>query len=201
MNTMRTAKSDTSFRFCSSGRISAPSEQRYPVRLSHWLPLQLVVALVLCAGISSSSYAQADDQQQKLESLLRRLPAADANNDGKLSREEAKVYNAAHPELRRNRSTDGKGNEREAKLVDDAVLELYEPGEFEGVKYRLLKPIDLTKNPDEKYPLILSLHGAAGTGHDNVRNLREWNTVMARPITALRTFTMGVLLLTSHLTQ
>ena len=64
--------------------------------------------------------------------------------------------------------------------VGAAVLELYEAREFKGVKYRLLKPIDLAKNPDQKYPMILSLHGAGGTGNDNVRNLREWNTTLAQ---------------------
>ena len=48
------------------------------------------------------------------------------------------------------------------------------------MQYRLLKPIDLEKNPDKKYPMVLSLHGAGGTGTDNVRNLRYWNTVMAQ---------------------
>ncbi|MEO6752845.1 MAG: alpha/beta fold hydrolase, partial [Chthoniobacteraceae bacterium] len=43
-----------------------------------------------------------------------------------------------------------------------------------------LKPIDLAKNPDQKYPMILSLHGAAGIGNDNVRNLREQNIVLAQ---------------------
>ncbi len=53
--------------------------------------------------------APAADNQQKLESLLRRFPAADANKDGKLTVEEAKAYNAAHPDLRRNQQADGEG--------------------------------------------------------------------------------------------
>jgi len=68
----------------------------------------------------------------------------------------------------------------ETKEVSAEVLALYEAREFEGVKYRLLKPIDLATNPDKKYPMILSLHGAGGTGNDNVRNLREWNTTLAQ---------------------
>jgi hypothetical protein len=52
------------------------------------------------------------------------------------------------------------------------LLEWYEPNEFEGVKYRLLKPIDLAENPGKLYPLILSLHGAAGRGDDTIRNQR-----------------------------
>jgi predicted peptidase len=58
--------------------------------------------------------------------------------------------------------------------------ELYEAREYQGVPYRLMKPIDLTENPKQKYPLILSLHGAGARGTDNRKNLRIWNEVMAR---------------------
>ena len=111
-----------------------------------------------------------------------RFPDADANKDGKLTVEEAKAYNAAHPELRRKRQADAKGKADEADeaTVSAQVLALYEAREFKGVKYRLLKPIDLPENPGKKYPMILSLHGAGGIGNDNVRNLREWNAVMAQ---------------------
>jgi len=103
----------------------------------HRLLLPFVVAVVLCAGITSSSHAQADGKARK-------------------------------------------GKERKPELVSAAVIELYEAREFQGVKYRLLKPIDLAENHGKKYPMILSLHGAAGIGDDNVRNLREWNTVLAQ---------------------
>ena len=182
MKTKITAIGDVGFRFGSSGRMPAPTETRSPLGLSYRLPLPFVMAIILCAVLPSSSHAQAADNQQKLESLLRRFPDADANKDGKLTIEEAKAYNAAHPELRQKRQADGKGKAdgEGEETASAAVLELYEAREFKGVKYRLLKPIDLAKNPDKKYPMILSLHGAAGTGNDNVRNLREWNTVMAQ---------------------
>ena len=138
--------------------------------------------MVFCAVLASVPHAQAADKQQKLESLLRRFPAADANKDGKLTVEEAKAYTAAHPDMRRNRQADAKGEadgEGEA-TVSAQVLALYEGREFKGVPYRLLKPIDLEKNLGKKYPMILSLHGAAGTGTDNVRNLRYWNSVLAQ---------------------
>lgn len=57
--------------------------------------------------------------------------------------------------------------------VSPETLALYEPGEFKGVKYRLMKPIDF--DPDRTYPLILSLHGAGGKGSQNIKNLRNWN--------------------------
>jgi predicted peptidase len=139
------------------------------------------MALVLCLGIRSSSQAQADDQQQ-LEGLLRRFPDADANKDGKLTIEEAKAYNAANPRLRQKRQADknSKASEEDGdEGVSEAMLKLYEAREFKGVPYRLLKPIDLENNPNKKYPMVLSLHGAGGTGTDNVRNLREQNEVLA----------------------
>ncbi len=112
-----------------------PTEKRSLVRVSRWLALPFLVAVVLCAGIASS-HAQATGKAKK-------------------------------------------GKEREPEGVSAAMLALYEAREFEGVKYRLLKPIDLPENPGKKYPMILSLHGAAGIGNDNVRNLREQNIVLA----------------------
>ncbi len=70
------------------------------------------------------------------------------------------------------------GNRRERPpAVSEATLDLYEPGEFKGVKYRLMKPIDF--DPEKTYPLVLSLHGAGGRGDQNVKNLRDWNEMMA----------------------
>lgn len=60
------------------------------------------------------------------------------------------------------------------------LLDVYEAREFQGMPYRLMQPIDLADNPDKKYPLILSLHGGAGRGTDNRKNLfRQWNQIMA----------------------
>jgi predicted peptidase len=69
-----------------------------------------------------------------------------------------------------------------AQQANDAMtdmLKVYEAREYQGVSYRLMKPIDLSENPDKKYPLILSLHGAGGRGNDNRKNLRNWNGIMA----------------------
>ncbi|HIF00074.1 MAG TPA: hypothetical protein EYQ63_24475, partial [Fuerstia sp.] len=63
--------------------------------------------------------------------------------------------------------------------VSQDVLDVYEAHSFEGVSYRLMKPIDLGNNADKAYPLILSLHGAGGKGKDNIRNLRNWNGYLA----------------------
>ena len=68
-------------------------------------------------------------------------------------------------------------NDQPKPSVSAETLALYEPGEFKGVKYRLMKPIDF--DPDKTYPLILSLHGAAGKGTQNIKSLRNWNEYMA----------------------
>jgi predicted peptidase len=138
--------------------------------------------MVFCLGCLFLPHMQAADNQQKLESLMRRFPSADANKDGKLTNEEAKGYLTTHPELQRTRQaeTKDKGDGDDEPTISNEVLALYEAREFHGVKYRLLKPIDLPENPVKKYPMILSLHGAAGIGNDNVRNLREWCTTLAQ---------------------
>jgi len=67
----------------------------------------------------------------------------------------------------------------EQSFPSDELLALYEPSTFQGLPYRMLKPIDLPDNPDKPYPLILSLHGAGGRGNDNIKNLRVWNENLA----------------------
>ncbi len=62
-------------------------------------------------------------------------------------------------------------------LVSAETLALYVPGEFKGVKYRLMKPIDF--DPSKTYPLILSLHGGSGRGTQNIKNLLIWNQFLA----------------------
>ena len=62
-------------------------------------------------------------------------------------------------------------------LVSPEAFALYAPGEFKGVQYRLMKPIDF--DPGKTYPLILSLHGGSGRGTQNIRNLLIWNEYLA----------------------
>jgi predicted peptidase len=59
----------------------------------------------------------------------------------------------------------------------EEVFTLYEEHEFKGMPYRLMRPIDF--DAATTYPLILSLHGAAGKGSDNIKNLRKWNGTLA----------------------
>jgi predicted peptidase len=62
-------------------------------------------------------------------------------------------------------------------LVSAETFALYAPGEFKGVQYRLMKPIDF--DPSKTYPLILSLHGGSGRGTHNIKNLLIWNEYLA----------------------
>jgi predicted peptidase len=62
-------------------------------------------------------------------------------------------------------------------LVSPETFALYAPGEFKGVQYRLMKPIDF--DPSKTYPLILSLHGGSGRGTQNIKNLLIWNEYLA----------------------
>ena len=58
-------------------------------------------------------------------------------------------------------------------------IEVFEAREFQGMPYRLMKPIDF--DATKTYPLILSLHGAGGKGSDNVRNMHmAWLAILAR---------------------
>jgi len=61
--------------------------------------------------------------------------------------------------------------------VSVETLALYKPGEFKGVQYRLMKPIDF--DPSQTYPLILSLHGGSGRGTHNIKNILIWNEYLA----------------------
>jgi predicted peptidase len=58
-------------------------------------------------------------------------------------------------------------------------MEVYEKHTFGEMPYRLLKPIDWSSASGQTYPLVLSLHGAAGKGTDNIKNLRQWTQILA----------------------
>jgi predicted peptidase len=74
-------------------------------------------------------------------------------------------------------------NKRAPKpAVSPEVMKLYVPGEFKGVVYRLMSPIDFddsAKTGGKKYPLILLLHGGGGRGTKNIKSLRNWHGWLA----------------------
>ena len=51
----------------------------------------------------------------------------------------------------------------------EGFIHFYEPGEFEGMPYRLMSPIK--KSVAKRYPLVVSLHGGGSRGTDNVKHL------------------------------
>lgn len=70
----------------------------------------------------------------------------------------------------------------EENVMDPAAL--FEPREYAGtqgnvLKYRLLKPENY--NPDEKYPLVIFLHGAGERGDDNVAQLKHAMAEFCKP--------------------
>ena len=63
--------------------------------------------------------------------------------------------------------------------VPKQVVRQYKANRFEGLPYRFLVPANY--DPAQKYPLILSLHGAGGVGNDNLSSLRTWNAIFVDP--------------------
>ncbi|NNJ70878.1 MAG: hypothetical protein HKP10_06280, partial [Kiritimatiellales bacterium] len=57
------------------------------------------------------------------------------------------------------------------------VMDLHEPHVYQNMNYRLLRPIDF--DPGRQYPVIVSLHGASGTGDNNISNVRHWNSILS----------------------
>ena len=58
-----------------------------------------------------------------------------------------------------------------------AWIDNYEPHADEEMPYRLMRPF--TVDDGKLYPVIVSLHGGAGRGTDNRRQLRVWTRLLA----------------------
>ncbi len=63
--------------------------------------------------------------------------------------------------------------------VSQEVIDQFEAGEFQGIPYRFLEPDNY--DPEKKYPFVLSLHGAGGTGTDNLASMRDWTAIFVEP--------------------
>lgn len=61
--------------------------------------------------------------------------------------------------------------------VEEWVVNLHEAHIYNDMPYRIMNPINF--NPDENYPVIISLHGGASRGTDNLKQFRKWNQVLA----------------------
>lgn len=75
----------------------------------------------------------------------------------------------------RNSGTAKKRAKNKGAGVPKKVLDQYEVGKFQGIPYRFLAPEGY--DASKKYPLILSLHGAGGTGDDNLSSMRNWTAI------------------------
>lgn len=53
----------------------------------------------------------------------------------------------------------------------------YIPQVFEGLPFRVMKPLGF--DAKKSYPVILSLHGAGGKGTNNKKQLKDWNRHLA----------------------
>jgi len=67
------------------------------------------------------------------------------------------------------------------KKAPQRWADLYLPHTDAKIPYRLMKPSEF--DSDKSYPLIISLHGAGGTGTDNRKQLKDWNRQLAKKST------------------
>ena len=85
------------------------------------------------------------------------------------------------PDASTSESTATEGPSRNAQVADGKVSEdwvdLYKPHADDEMPYRLMKPMGFDSN--KRYPVIVSLHGGAGRGTDNRKQLRGWNKLLA----------------------
>ena len=61
--------------------------------------------------------------------------------------------------------------------VDREWVNVYEAKVRNGLPYRLMSPVGFDDN--QRYPVIVSLHGAGGRGTDNRKQLKQWNQQLA----------------------
>jgi len=66
---------------------------------------------------------------------------------------------------------------QEIDSINESVVELYKPHIYNDMPYRIMKPVNF--DPDMSYPVIVPLHGEGGRGTDNLKQLRDWNYVLA----------------------
>jgi fermentation-respiration switch protein FrsA (DUF1100 family) len=64
------------------------------------------------------------------------------------------------------------------ELTDQFDARTFDAGDGEVIPYRLFKPRE--RKPDEKYPLVVYLHGSAGRGTDNLKQISGGNVYGSR---------------------
>lgn len=93
----------------------------------------------------------------RLKRVLAKYPRADANGDGVLTVIEIQAYMAKQREAKKRRRSAGMPAEL-GKLYEDRQ---YVSKDGRRLRYDIMKPEDY--NPQKKYPLVLCLHGSAGS--------------------------------------
>jgi len=105
-------------------------------------------------GLSDEASSETD---QRLKRALAKYPRADANGDSVLTASEIRTYMARQTETKKRRRNAG---------IPAEFRELYEDRQYVSkdgrrLRYDIMKPKDY--NPKKKYPLVLCLHGSAGS--------------------------------------
>ena len=57
--------------------------------------------------------------------------------------------------------------------AEESWQDLYKPSAFDDMHCRIMTPLSF--DPEQKYPVIVSLHGAGGKGTNNKKQLKDWN--------------------------
>lgn len=143
-----------------------------------------MLPMALFAGLVSFFVAEAAGQSTdaRLQKMLERFPAADADGDGTLTLQEAKAFRQQQRPKRTAKPPKASVPKSPMKRYSvEEMSNLYEAHEFNGVPYRLFKPKGFDSEAGKKFPLVLSLHGAGGKGNDNRKNLKPWNGVLTEP--------------------
>jgi predicted peptidase len=125
---------------------------------------------IILLTVFSLTLAVRADSGEELVRMLTHHPLSDANQDGTLTEDEAGNY--FMKTFQKKRPNRGTG------IGDKSLIDSYEARTYKSMPYRLLKP--LKTETDQRYPLIISLHGSGGIGNDNRSNLRNWNGIMAQ---------------------
>jgi len=116
----------------------------------------LAPLLILAAGSEGGESSKTNPEMAR---ALKKYPKADADGDGTLTQDELKAFMAKMDAAKQPRKGGG---------VPAAARPFYETREYAGpdgrtMVYHLMKPKDY--DAAEKYPLVLSLHGAGGNSH------------------------------------
>lgn len=109
---------------------------------------------VLLISVVSYSLAQEQSVEERLKRALKRFPEADANKDGKLTRDELRQFNQKRRDQQRRR----RGDQAPAPTHADVAY-----GEHQKQRY----DIWLAKRSDAKpTPLVIYIHGGGFRGGD-----------------------------------